>query len=81
MVVWFPWVSSNEVDLSNPNSKNSLIIFYVAAFVLTLLIETLINITRLKKQYPTQKIMSATIICNVISYVIGSFVLYAYSFK
>lgn len=42
-VVWFPWVNSNEITLSNKESPNGLTIFYLGAFMLTVIAETLTN--------------------------------------
>ena len=38
LVVWFPWVSSHEIDISNPKNVLWLAIFYLIAFVATLII-------------------------------------------
>src|SRR6478609_5035363 len=37
LVVWFPWVSSNEINPSDKEALKALIIFYALAFVLTLI--------------------------------------------
>jgi hypothetical protein len=81
LVVWFPWVSSNEINPSNKEALNELIIFYAAAFVLTLIIETITNILFLRKHYVTKKIIKATVIANILSYAVGTIVLYSYSFR
>ncbi len=78
LVVWFPWVSSHEV--SGREGFKWLAIFYGIAFVLTLLIEGLVNYLLLKKDYHTSKIIRATLIVNIISYAIGSLAMYSYSF-
>jgi hypothetical protein len=80
LVVWFPWVSNNEIDLKSKGALLSLVIFYLLAFVLTLIIEIITNILFLKSRYTKRKIIEATIIANVVSSV-GSLVLYSYSFK
>lgn len=80
LVVWFPWVSSNEITLSNKESLNGLIIFYLCAFVFTIILETLTNWLFLRKNYKTKQILITTLIANVISYAIGTIVLYSYSF-
>jgi hypothetical protein len=80
LVVWFPWVSNNEIDLTRKGALLALIIFYLLAFVLTLVIEITTNILFLKKRYPKRKIIGATIVANVISYAVGTLVLYSYSF-
>lgn len=81
LVVWFPWVSSHEINLNTKGSLQKLIIFYMVAFLATLVIEILINVLMLKKQFNYSKIIKSSIIANVISYFIGSFILYSYSFS
>ena len=81
LVVWFPWVSSNEINLSNSESLKALIIFYVCAFILSIIIESLINWLFLRKRFRTNRILITTIIANIVSYAIGSIVLYSYSFR
>ena len=80
-VIWFPWVSNNEINLTKHGALQFLIIFYAIAFLLTLIIETFTNILFLCKQYPRQKIIRATIIANILSYAAGTIVLYSYSFR
>ena len=80
LVVWFPWISSNEIDLTKTEALYGLIIFYVVAFVLTLIIEAITNILFLRKYYFAKRIIKATIIANSISYAIGTIILYSYSF-
>lgn len=80
LVVWFPWVSSNEINLSHKGALKELMFFYVLAFVLTLIIETIINVLFLRNHYSNQKIIRATFIANILSYAVGSIVLYSYSF-
>jgi hypothetical protein len=81
LVVWFPWVSEHEINLTRDGSLQFLIIYYAAAFALTLIIETLTNILFLRKQYPTKKIFKTTVIANILSYAVGTIVLYSYSFR
>ena len=81
LVVWFPWVSSNEIDPSNREALDGLVVFYLLAFVLTLIIETAINVLFLRKHYPTKKVIKATVIANILSYAVGTVVLYSYSFR
>ena len=80
LVVWFPWVSNNEINLSKKGALQGLIIFYAIAFVLTLIIETIINVLFLRKRYSTKKVIRATVIANILSYAAGTVVLYSYSF-
>ena len=81
LVVWFPWVSNYEVNIHNPESLKWIIIFYIGAFILSIIIETLINWIFLRKKYKTKKIILSTLWVNLISYIIGSVVLYSYSFN
>ena len=81
LVVWFPWVSSNEINLSNRESLKALILFYVLAFILSIIIESLINWVFLRKRFKTKQILTTTLIANIASYAIGTIVLYSYSFR
>lgn len=78
LVVWFPWVSDHEVK--GIEAVRWLILFYAIAFVLTLLIEGLFNYLFLKKKYSNSLILKSTLIINMISYLLGSFAMYSYSF-
>lgn len=78
--VWFPWVSSREVNLENDEELFSFVIYFAAAFVATVIIELIVNSIFLKKRYEFRPVMRATIIANVVSFLLGSFVLYSYSF-
>ncbi|CEN50322.1 hypothetical protein ACILD6_08005 [Capnocytophaga canimorsus] len=80
LVVWFPWVSKNEVSLSNPQAIEWLAIYYLCAFILTLTLEFLTNYLFFKKSFDIKKIGKLTLLANVISYLFGSIVLYSYSF-
>jgi biotin transporter BioY len=79
LVVWFPWVSGVEVDTANPESLYHLIIYFVVALVATVLVEILIN-GMLMKRRGFKNVARATMIANVVSYLLGCFVLYTYSF-
>lgn len=84
LVIWFPWVSNKEVFDFSDNSTEVLrwlTIYYLCAFILTILLETITNWLFLKKQYETKKIIKTTLLVNIISYIIGSIVLYSYSFS
>ncbi|MCR4964316.1 MAG: hypothetical protein K6A41_01515 [Bacteroidales bacterium] len=72
LVVWFPWVSSHEVDIHNPTQLTGLIIYYIIALILSVLIELMVNHLILRKQYPFKKTLNATLIANAFSYVIGA---------
>lgn len=81
LVVWFPWVSSHEIDFSSTHALIGFMVFYFVAFILSVLIELLINRFKLRKLYPAGKIVKATILANVASYLVGSVALYSYSFS
>jgi hypothetical protein len=78
LVVWMPWVSSKEVEF--PRQAIELSIFYVAAFVLSVVIEGGIGQLMLKSKFDKKQIWRAFLTANVASYILGSFALYAYSF-
>ena len=72
LVVWFPWVSKHEVDIRDPQSLRTLVLFYAAALILSVLIELLVNHLMLQKRYPFRKTLRATLIANAFSYVLGA---------
>lgn len=78
--VWFPWVSSKEVEPSNDEELFSFFLYFACAFVATVIVELIVNSLFLKKRYEFRPVMRATIIANVVSFLLGSFVLYSYSF-
>ncbi len=80
LTVWFPWVSSSEVDVENEDELIGFILYFAAAFVVTSVIELIINSLFLKKRYEFRPVMSATIISNVVSFMVGCLLLYNYSF-
>lgn len=80
LVVWFPWLSSNEINLQHKKALIWLAIFYAAAFVLSIIIEGIFNIFTLRRDYSIKGIVISTLLANIISYTVGTFVLYSYSF-
>ena len=72
LVVWFPWVSSHEVDIHSREGAWALVIYYIAALILSVLIELLVNHLMLQKQYPFKKTFRATLIANAFSYILGA---------
>jgi len=80
LVVWFPWVSSHEVYAKTEDIK-WLAIYYVCAFIMTIIIESLTNWLFLKKYYKKKQILIASVIANIVSYAVGTLVLYSYSFS
>jgi len=79
LVVWLPWVSNNEINISNQTELLGLGILYVAALILTLIIELPLNLFLFKK-YPRREIFRSTLSANLISYLFGTIALYSYSF-
>jgi hypothetical protein len=80
LVVWFPWVSSHEIDIHQRSNLRILIIYYAVAFLITILLELVNNILFLRKNFSKSQIIKSTMLANVLSYAIGSFVLYYFSF-
>ena len=80
-VVWFPWVSEHEINLKRPGALQFLIFYYAGAFVVTLIIESLTNIFFLRDEFPVKRILRATVVANILSYIAGTIVLYSYSFN
>ena len=78
LVVWFPWVSSKEVNAEN---INWLIVFYACAFILTIIIELFTNWLFLRKFYKRKQILIASLSVNIVSYAVGTLALYLYSFS
>ena len=76
LVVWFPWVGDNEV---RDSQMSLLAIVYGIAFLQTLLIELPANAILFRKPGP-KKTLVPTLTANVISYLLGSILLYTYSF-
>ena len=72
LVVRFPWVSKHEVDIHDPQSLRTLVLFYAAALILSVLIELLVNHLMLRKRYPFKKTLHATLIANAFSYILGA---------
>lgn len=79
LVVWFPWVSSIEVDTVDTETLFSFVLYFVAAFLGTVFVEIIINGVLIRR-YSFKDVMKSTIVANVISYMIGCLALYTYSF-
>ena len=72
LVVWFPWVSSHEVDIHSRQEALALVIYYIVALILSVLIELLVNHLMLRKQYSFKRTLRATLIANAFSYILGA---------
>lgn len=72
LVVWFPWVSSHEVNVREPRALIGLVAYYLVAMVLSVLIEWRLNHAILKKIFPARKILKATLWANGASYALGA---------
>ena len=75
LVVWFPWVSSHEVDVHDTTQLWFLIIYYFIALILSIFIEVLVNILFLCKQYKFKKTLNASLIANAYSYALGAIII------
>ena len=75
LVVWFPWVSSHEVDVHDAKQLWFLVIYYFIALILSILIEVLVNTLFLRKQYYFKKILNASLIANAFSYALGAIII------
>lgn len=80
LTVWLPWVSSREVDLENDEALFGFVLYFAVSFLMTVVVELIVNALFLKKRFEFRPVMRATIIANVVSFLLGSFVLYCYSF-
>ena len=72
LVVWFPWVSSHEVDIHSRQEALALTLYYIVALILSVLIELLVNHLMLRKQYSFKRTLRATLIANAFSYILGA---------
>jgi len=79
LVVWLPWVSSNEVDLKS--QLGAISVYYGAAFLATILVECATMHVWLRRRFGTATTLKATILTNVASYLIGSVAIYSWSFR
>ena len=77
LVVWFPWVSANEVG--GGNAMQWLGLLYFGAFIVSVIIETLVNYLMLRKAFE-KSIFKNTFLVNLLSYLVGSLAMYTYSF-
>ena len=81
LVVWFPWVSRYDVDPKTTYNMNKLFIYYAFAFILTIIIELFTNWLFLRKYYGRKQILTASTVANIVSYAVGTLVLYSFSFS
>lgn len=75
LVVWFPWVSRNEVNVGQPLQVLALIAYYVVALILSVLIEAGVNHLFLRSRYDAQSVFRATLRANAFSYALGAVIL------
>ncbi len=78
IVLWMPWVSSDEVNLEKEFALLS--VCYCAAFLLSVLIEGVVLALMLKSVSSRRKIWLWCLLANVTSYLLGSIALYSWSF-
>lgn len=81
LVVWFPWVSDHEVTFSTTNQIIFFVVYYLAAFILSVIIEFFVNYLFLRKYYFCKQKFLMTLYVNICSYILGSIILYAVSFS
>ena len=73
MVVWIPWVSSNEVS---SQELSGFLVYLLVAFILTLAIESGANLLLLREQ-PVKAVLKGTNLANVVSAVLLAGALYS----
>jgi len=78
LVVWFPWVSSNEVNVSRPRQVILLIVYYVVALVLSVLIELMIHKRMLRRRHRSKSILNATLRANAFTYTLGALLIFIF---
>lgn len=76
LVLWLPWVTPHEVSVNHPIVWLLLVGYYLIAFILSVVIESLVNMLVLRGKYSRKLIFKCTFRINVISYIIGSLLLY-----
>jgi hypothetical protein len=79
LVIWMPWVSSNEVDI--PDDLLAISIYYIICFVLSVAIEGLFLQYFLKRYFSGLEVWKACLFANTLSYAIGSIFMYSLSFS
>ena len=60
------------LELNGAQSLRTLVLFYAAALILSVLIELLVNHLMLQKRFPFKKTLHATLIANAFSYILGA---------
>lgn len=78
IVIWFPWVSSNEVGI--PRQLKMFFVYYIVAFLLSILIEGIVEQLMLRSRYSGWKVWEASLLANFVSYLLASVLMYSYSF-
>lgn len=75
LVVWFPWVTSHEVNIHKSRELWGFVLYYLGALILSVLIELMINYAILRKEYTFKNTLNATLIANAYSYTLGALLL------
>lgn len=78
LVVWMPWISPNEVDLTKQFTVIS--VYYAGAFLISVATEGLVEQLMLRRRAEKKKVWLGCVSSNVVSYVLGGTVLYSWSF-
>lgn len=80
LVVWMPWVGRHEANWADPAARQLLILYYIVAFVLSVLIEVFWERFILGNKAPAGKVWYGCILGNTLSYLLGSLALYSVGF-
>src|SRR4029079_5630289 len=70
VVVWLPWVSRNEVGI--PSQLKKFVVYYLVAFLLSILIEGVVEQIMLRSRYSGWKVWKASLLANFVSYLLAS---------
>jgi hypothetical protein len=79
--VWFPWISDCYMCWDNQRHIGEMIYYLFLAFILSLIIEFIINFIILSRFYNIKSIFRTTLIANIASYVFGAIIIYLYFFQ
>mgnify|MGYP001128833799 CR=1 FL=1 len=80
LVLWIPLVSGNEISAGDPMAWLGLTLYYLIAFIISVALESLVNLGILHGHYTNRMIVRSTIKANVVSYLTGSVAIYFIAF-
>jgi len=75
LVVWFPWVTSHEVNVKNGYQLLGIITYFLVALIASVLIEWGVNHLMLRKHYKPKSILKGTLMANAVSYSLSILIL------